>query len=158
MIRKGGPHHLTHGLSHTRLYGIWENMKQRCYTKGNHAYGRYGGRGITVADEWLDFVKFYAWAIDSGYKDGLTIERIDVNGGYCPENCTWIPHGDQAKNTTRNIFLEYNGRRETVAEWSRITGIPYPRLIWRINKGWSVERALTAPLHHNVTRRPKDVL
>jgi len=79
-------------------------MKQRCQNPKDYNFKRYGGRGIKVCDEWLDYVKFSEWVKKSNYEDNLTIERINVNGNYCPENCTWIPLGEQAKNRTNSII------------------------------------------------------
>ena len=88
-----------HGLYYTRLHNIWSHMKQRCYNPKNNRYHRYGGRGITVCDEWKnDFKSFYDWAISNGYRDDLSIERKNNNGNYEPKNCTWIPLSEQAKN------------------------------------------------------------
>ncbi len=89
----------THGKTHTRLYRIWNCMKNRCYRKSYHAYNHYGGRGITVCDEWLnDFQAFHDWAIANGYNDGLSIDRIDVDKGYSPHNCRWVTMAEQNKN------------------------------------------------------------
>lgn len=96
----------THGKSGTRLYKTWENMKERCYNTNNPRYYTYGDRGITVCDEWKDsFETFYDWAMFSGYKDDLTIDRINVNNGYCPENCQWLTFSDNTikRNTTDRI-------------------------------------------------------
>lgn len=93
-----------HGLHGIRLYGIWKTMKTRCFNHNCEKYKNYGARGITVCNEWRnDFKKFYDWAMSNGYEENLTIERIDVNGNYCPENCTWIPACKQAKNKTNSI-------------------------------------------------------
>lgn len=114
--------HTTHGKSKTRLHRIWQNMKNRCGNKNTPGYVNYGARGIGVCKEWSnDFAAFYDWATKNGYNDSLTIERIDVNGNYCPENCKWIPNSDQSLNRTDNVFLEYNGERMPVSEWAKKT-------------------------------------
>ena len=89
----------THGMRKTRLYRIWGCMKNRCYQKSYHGFKHYGGRGITVCDEWRNsFEAFYEWAMANGYAEHLTIDRIDVNGNYCPDNCKWATMADQNKN------------------------------------------------------------
>ena len=137
-----------HGLEHTRLYGIWSDMRLRCYDEKNIAYHRYGGRGITICDEWKNDVKaFYGWATANGYKDSLTIDRIDNDGNYCPENCRWATVKEQASNRRSNIFVTHNGKTQTMKEWANEVGIPY-KVVWaRMQKlGWSAERALTDPV------------
>lgn len=100
---------ITHGLSrtksgsHTRLYDIWRGMKKRCLNPKIESYPRYGGRGITICSEWGDYTHFYAWAMENGYRSNLTIERKDNNGNYEPDNCTWIPLADQAKNRRSTV-------------------------------------------------------
>lgn len=133
-----------HGLHNDRLYGIWKTMKTRCFNPNCEKYRNYGGRGITVCDEWKeDFQAFYDWAIANGYSDELTIERNNVNGDYTPENCCWIKLEEQARNKTTNIRLEYNGETHILAEWSKITGISESELSYRVKSGWSVEKTLT---------------
>lgn len=121
--------HTTHGKSDTRLYSIFSSMKRRCYLKTDLAYKDYGGRGITICDEWLDdFSTFYDWALSHGYTDNLTIDRIDVNGNYEPMNCRWIERGEQPKNTRRNIVISYCGETHILSDWSRKMGIPMTTL------------------------------
>lgn len=138
----------THGLHDTRLYKIWCNMKSRCYNTSVIEYNDYGGRGITVCDEWLhDFQAFYDWAMSNGYRDDLTIDRIDVNGNYEPSNCRWVSMKVQSNNTRKNHVLTYNGEAHTVSEWAEILHINKHTLSNRILRGWTVERALTEVVH-----------
>lgn len=141
------------GLGKTRLSRILSSMKQRCYNKKCSEYYLYGGRGIRVCDEWMnDSNNFYSWALSHGFQENATqvecsIDRIDPNGNYCPENCRWVDSFAQANNTRRNIFYEFNGERHTLAEWGRIVGIKTTTLFTRINYlGWSLEEALTLPI------------
>lgn len=124
----------THGLSKTRIYELHHNINQRCYNPKTKFYKHYGGRGIKVCEEWKDFLVFYEWCLRSGYEEGLTIERIDVNGNYCPENCTWISSAKQHDNTTRTIIYSYNGESRTLPEWGRVLGIKYTTLRNRITR------------------------
>lgn len=89
----------------TRLHNIWLGMRSRCHSKGHSGFKNYGGRGITVCDEWDDYCVFKDWAISNGYADNLTIDRIDVNGNYEPSNCRWVTYKEQAKNKRVNQFL-----------------------------------------------------
>lgn len=117
---------IKHGQRHTRLYGIWCDMKRRCNNPKNKRYARYGGRGIKVCKEWeADFQPFYDWAVSSGYKDDLTIERKDVDAGYSPENCRWVTWDEQALNRSTNIYIEHEGQIKILAEWCRIYDFPY---------------------------------
>lgn len=141
------PNRLTHGQKNTRLYKIWKSMKERCCNKNNASWPEYGGRGIEVCEQWLhDFKSFYDWSMKNGYREDLSIDRIDNDKGYGPENCRWSDSVGQQNNKRNNHILEFHGERKTMAEWSRITGVSYHKLKDRINKcGWDVERALTTP-------------
>lgn len=137
----------THKLSKTRLYGIWLNMKNRCRNKNDKSYPRYGGRGITVCDEWaVDFMNFYNWAQDNGYDETKTIDRIDNNAGYSPGNCRWVDAKEQARNRRSNLAVEYKGEVMTLIEVSELTGIDYAALNRRYNNGDRGDR-LVRPLY-----------
>lgn len=189
-----------HHKSNTRLHNVWKSMKGRCYTKSCSGYENYGGRGITVCEEWRnDFSAFYEWSIANGYKEvedhsKYTLDRIDVNGNYEPSNCRWVDMKVQCNNkrnnarymfdgellTLRDIsqrtganyktlkgridrgealfdalygeydlatyYLEYNGERHTIPEWSKITGIKEITIRARLKRGWSVEKTLSEPV------------
>lgn len=114
----------THGLSHTRQYNILKGMKDRCYVPSTDSYKDYGARGIKICPEWLDeengIRNFYEWSLENGYADDLTIERIDRNGDYCPENCTWATIEEQANNKKNNVRLDIYGNQMTFMEISRM--------------------------------------
>ena len=125
-----------HGMRDTRLWSIWDGMTKRCYNPNHPHYHRYGGRGITICDEWLqDHGSFFSWALANGYQDSLTIDRIDVNGNYCPENCRWVDFTTQHNNRGNNCRVEINGVSRTISEWSNITGIGYQTLYRRYRRG-----------------------
>lgn len=136
-----------HSMKHTRLYNIWCGMHNRCQNPNNMDYSNYGGRGISFCNEWKDFLPFYDWAISNGYTDKLTLDRIDTNANYCPENCRWVDRIVQGNNKRNNLYLTYNGETHTAAEWGRITGISRQVIRDRIKKyKWTVEKALTTPV------------
>lgn len=99
-----------HGKCGTKLHRIWLSMRQRCNNKRGKDYKNYGGRGISICGAWDEYIEFEAWAMSNGYLEGLSIERINNDGDYCPENCTWIPKGDQNKNTRRTLNNRNNSR------------------------------------------------
>lgn len=143
----------THGLSHTKLHHIWEGMKHRCNYESDVGYYKYGARGIRVCDEWLnDFKAFYDWAIQNGYEDGLTIDRINNEEGYCPENCRWATLIEQANNTRSNHRIVCRGEEHTLTEWSRISGIKPATIRNRLRSGWSEEEAIFGKLRTNQYR------
>ena len=118
-------------------------MKQRCFYKKHKHYDRYGGRGITICPEWKDnFEAFYEWAMNCGYSNELSIDRIDNDGNYEPSNCRWVSAKVQNNNTQRNHYLTYNGETHTAKEWSEITGISNSTICHRIGYGWPIERVL----------------
>ena len=138
-----GRNPITHGQSYTRLYTIWIGMKQRCYYQKHKHFKRYGGRGIAVCDEWRDdFRAFHDWSMANGYEERLTIDRIDNDGNYAPSNCRWATYSEQANNMSSNRIIEFGGEKRTIKEWSKITGIPHPTITGRLNRGWTIERAL----------------
>lgn len=133
-----------HGMKDTRLYKKWCSMRARCKYPNNKKYNHYGGKGIRVCDEWDNsFIAFYKWAIATGYKDGLTIDRIDNNKGYCPENCRWATTAEQNRNYSRNRKITYNGVTKCLADWADESGVNRATLAQRIRLGWPMERALS---------------
>lgn len=148
-----------HGMSRSLIYKKYRGMLDRCYNRKNAFYERYGGRGITVCQEWKnDFMKFYEWSMDNGYVDGLSIDRIDNNKGYSPDNCRFVPLRNQQNNKCSNRMICHNGESMCVADWSRRIGISAGTIFARLNKGWDIERTLKQPVEvhsrsrfHNIT-------
>lgn len=138
-------HNKSHGLSNTKLYKVYTDMKYRCNNKKHLGYSYYGERGIDICKEWgNDFNKFYEWAIKNGYKEGLTIDRIDVNGNYEPDNCRWVNQKIQQRNKRNNINITYKNETHCLMEWSEILSIKYDTLRNRICRlHWNVERTFT---------------
>tara|TARA_R110001632_G_scaffold215733_2_gene343017 strand:- start:13549 stop:14109 length:561 start_codon:yes stop_codon:yes gene_type:complete len=135
-----------HTLEHKRMYAVWANIKARCFSKTNKQYVDYGGRGITLCDDWKNsFLTFYR---DIGPRPSKkhSVDRIDNNGPYSPENCRWATGCEQQNNTRKNVTLTYKGKTMTVANWSRACDIKASVLYARKKKGWSDERALTDPI------------
>lgn len=128
-----------HGLSKTRLYKIWVAMKQRCNNQNSKEYYCYGGRGIKVCEEWNDFITFEKWALKNGYSDKLTIDRINNDLGYFPKNCRWITKQEQLKNTSRNIFITFNGETKCVQDWCRQFGLKNNVVCKRFRYGLPLE-------------------
>ena len=135
----------THGKTDTPLYTAWLNMRSRCYNTSNIMYDHYGGRGIRVCDEWRnDSTAFIDWAESNGYREGLTIDRIDVNGNYEPGNCRWVDKKTQYLNRTDSHFVTAFGKTQTIKEWADESGLNYDTIERRINAyGWSPEDAVS---------------
>ena len=123
-LNKDRSNQITHGLSHTKLYHVYYSMLNRCYNPLDHNYCNYGGRGIKVSEEWKNnFLVFHEWAKHNGYKEHLTIERINVNGNYECSNCKWITQTEQTNNTRRTVLLSYNGETMNINQWAKRLGI-----------------------------------
>ncbi len=137
------PSSVTHGLSKTREHYLWKGLRQRCLNPKAGNYYRYGGRGIKVCQEWDDFTNFYKWCQESGYKHGLTLDRIDNDGDYSPSNCRWVDKTVQANNKSNNKKVQYKGKIVSLMELERITGIDHRTIGYRLTRGWTVEQAAT---------------
>lgn len=140
-----------HGLSGTKLYSVWLTMKQRCQNSNCRGFKWYGAKGVKICQEWEhDAGAFCDWAKNNGYKEGLTIDRIDPAGDYTPENCRWISMQKQQRNKSTCHYLTYNGQTLSLQEWSEKLGIKPSTLRSRLNKcGWSAEKAFTKPIRGN---------
>lgn len=137
-----------------RLYSIYHNMKSRCYLPTFSRYEFYGGRGITICDEWLNsFQSFYDWAINNGYDSNLLLGRIDINGDYEPNNCRWVDRSVQNNNTRKNHYYTYNGETKSIAAWAKQYKIHRCVLNNRLRRGWTFEDAIKEP-----TRNYRDYL
>lgn len=149
-------YHKTHGMSETRLYRIYKKMYRRCYKPQTKYYENYGGRGITICPEWLGehgFENFSKWALSHGYADNLSIDRIDNDKGYSPDNCKWSTAKEQANNTRSTVFLTYKGETKPASEWSEITGIRQDTLTMRKRNGWTDEECIETPLRGRMGKR-----
>ena len=144
---------MTHGLSQTRIYRIYRGVINRCNNPNVEIFEHYGGRGIKLCQEWSDFEVFYKWAIEAGYKDNLTLERIDNDGDYKPDNCRWATMKEQGLNTRNSLLIEYKGNTQTLKEWSDQLGMKYLVLYKRLQRGWSIEKTFTTPLMDTNPRR-----
>lgn len=135
-----------HNKRRTKIYTVWRNMRVRCNNPNHKSYLDYGGRGIKVCEEWNDvnngFQSFYEWALSNGYSDNLTIDRIDNNGNYEPNNCRWATAKQQCNNRRNNVLLNYNGEEHSVSEWADIIGVKPTTIYCRLNKEWSVGEIL----------------
>lgn len=135
--------HPTHNKSNTKLYKIYNSMLDRCCNKNNKRYIDYGGRGIDVCQEWKhDFEAFYNWAINNNYKEGLSIDRIDNDRNYSPDNCKWSTLKQQANNRRSNVYLTYNNKTQTIAQWAEELNINYYTIKQRHHLGYTDKECL----------------
>lgn len=137
-----------HNSSDSNLYDVWTNIKQRCLNENNPHYKNYGGRGITICDEWLDdFIEFQRWSIENGYKKGLNIDRKDNDKGYFPDNCRFITYIENQNNKRTNTYIEFDNETNTITNWAKKLNINPRTLVTRLDTlHWSVEKALTTPV------------
>lgn len=146
-----------HPESQSRLYFVWSAMKERCRNPRNRSYARYGGRGIRVCEEWKnDFSSFAEWAEANGYRPGLTIDRIDNNGNYCPENCRWVTTAQQNRNYSRNHMITYQGETKCLVDWADHFGINKATVLFRIKQGKTLEEVFST-LDGRTTRWKKTI-
>lgn len=135
-----------HGLSKTRLHRIWHSMYCRCYYKSTNGYKNYGGRGIKVCEEWKHiegFINFYNWAMKNGYNEELTLDRIDLDGNYEPNNCKWSTPKYQSNHRRNNKIIKYKGIEKTSMQWCEMYGVSQTTFLDRLKRGWTIEQALT---------------
>ena len=150
-IKQRNQHHRTKYENkdeiHTRLYHIWVGIKYRCNNKKAKCYSDYGGRGIKICKEWQDdYCRFKNWALNNGYKEELSIDRIDNNGNYEPNNCRWVTAKIQANNKRNNVVLEYNGFKLTIAEIAEKYNISSETIRYRYKIGWSLDKIINTPV------------
>ena len=138
----------THNQRHTKLYEVWKTMKQRCLNPNHKSYHNYGGRGIIVCDEWKNnYQAFYEWSMNNGYKEGLSIDRINNDGNYEPSNCRWADRITQCNNTRQNKPIEINGVSKTITQWSKDYNISANLVRSRYyTQKWDIIKALTTPV------------
>ena len=148
--RRHGLSFRRHGMSNHPLYQVGRNMKARCLLDSRKDFHRYGGRGIGVCRDWMVSDNFFTWALSHGWELGLEIERRNNNKPYAPSNCHFVSHLKQMRNRSNTTFLEYRGKRKSLAEWAEIKGLKRVTLDGRIRAGWSVGAALEMPLSRGV--------
>lgn len=147
--KKNNKFNLKHNMSKTRLYREWARVVFRGSSENWNNAHRYIKRGITVCDEWKKFEPFMEWALANGYDDGLTIDRIDNDKGYSPDNCRWISHKMQQRNKGNTIYVEYRGEKKPLVEWVEELNVDYRLVYARLRRGWKIEDAFERPLRNS---------
>lgn len=142
-----GCSNIKHKMTNTRIYGIWNGMINRCVNPNKSSYKYYGDRGISFCAEWKEFINFYNWAIQNGYNENLTLDRINPDKDYSPENCRWVTLKEQANNLRTNRKLTYNNETLNISQWAEKTGLSHATITRRLDVyKWSVEKTLTTPV------------
>lgn len=136
---------VTSGKANSRLYNTWRGMKSRCLNPNATNYENYGGRGISLCEEWMQADVFIKWALSSGYQDGLSIERKNNDGNYSPENCRWATKLEQNNNRRSSSLVSFDGETRSISEWARAVGINRQTLKSRLAHGWPIDKALYIP-------------
>lgn len=145
----------THNGTYSRLYSIWAGMKRRCFNPNDANFKYYGGRGITMAKEWNDFSTFREWSLANGYNDSLTIDRINVNGNYTPDNCRWVDFKFQSCNKTNNRSITIDGETKLISEWCKVASVSCTQVYYRLKQGWNIKNALFLPDQRKAKRKDK---
>lgn len=149
-IEVNSKYHISDKLLQHRLYVVWYKIKERCYNKNEKSYKYYGGRGIKMCDEWRnDFKSFFNWAVNNGYAKGLTIDRIDNNGIYCPENCRWATYIQQQNNRRSCHYVTIGNETKSLSDWCRVYSTSERLVNSRVQRGWDVITALNTPKTRN---------
>jgi hypothetical protein len=142
IVKSIGQKNRKHGKTPKKLYRVWEGIHERCRDKKHISYSRYGGQGVTVCQEWSDYTVFRDWALNSGYREGLSIDRLNSNGNYEPSNCRWTDTKTQSRNRRSNKYITLNGETLTYADWEKKLGLSRGVIHWRISAGWTEEEAV----------------
>ena len=129
-----------------KIYKVWSGIKQRCFNPNSNRYKNYGGRGISICDEWKNsFETFCKWALENGYKEGLSIDRIDHEKDYEPSNCRWATREEQENNKRNSVYYEIDGVKHTISEWADLYNMPKELVRTRVKRGMNIKKALTYP-------------
>jgi len=142
----------THGMRHTKIYRVWQNMKRRCLNTSAINYPIYGGRGISICDRWLECFENFYEDMKDGHNDNLSLERIDVNGNYCKENCKWVTMAEQCKNKRNTAYITYKGVTKRAFDWAEIIGANPKSLSRRVYLGWSPEECLFGKQYEKIKK------
>lgn len=149
-----------HGDSYTRLYNVWSRMKERCCSPKCKRFSEYGGRGIKIHPDWMEYLNFKKWAYENGYDEKAefmkcTLDRIDCDGNYEPANCRWVDMKTQGNNRRNNRHITYNGETHTLSEWSDILGLNTSTLYSRLKRGWTLDEAFKKDADHTIIHKSK---